>query len=571
MHLFRDAVRAKEIVSVLLKYRFDELLKKFDMPGRWLTRLAPSVRTNAPMWERVRMAVEELGPTFVKTAQVLSTRPDILPSDLIHALKGLRSQVTPRPFEELRPQIEGVLGQPVEAVFSDFNTTPVASGSLGQIYKARLRSNGDWVAVKIQRPGIRKPVSTDLEIIAWFAAQMHQHLPTLRPFDLPTVVDELKIGMMKELDFAVEARHSTLFAALNQDPEKVFAPRVYPEFTDEVLLVTEWIDGVPPDEIPHLPPETAKRIARNGGDSFFHQIVVSGFFHGDPHPGNVFIVENERICFIDWGLAGQLTREMRHHVIDLFSACQEGDAERVSHIAVQMGRSTRRIDHNLLEKAVTATLFKHAESLRKMENLGQLIFELIFVFGSNGIHITRDYTLLARAVISIEETAKALDPSFNLAEVGRPYIRKLTMERWNPFKWSRHLASQAHEKLAIIADLPNDVQRILHRIEDEDIGIQLKLTGLERSSDTIHAAFSRISLAIIIASLIVGSSIVITTGVPPILWGYPAIGILGYVLSGLMGLRVAWDIFRSGHSTKKAEAKKREKKREEEAIRSQYP
>ncbi len=571
MHLFRDAVRAKQIIAVLLKYRFDELLKKFDLPGRWLTRLAPKAQTSAPLWERVRMAVEELGPTFVKAAQVLSTRPDILPAELIEEFKGLRSKVTPRPFDEMRPLIENLLGRPIDQVFSAFETTPVASGSLGQIYKARLAESGDWVSVKIQRPGIRKPVEIDLEIIAWFANQMHQHIPALRPFDLPVVVDELKIGMMKELDFSVEARHVILFNALNQNPARVYAPKVYPEFTDERLLVTEWIDGVPPDEI-ELPPEDAKRIARNGGESFFEQIVVSGFFHGDPHPGNIFIVDRERICFIDWGLAGQLTREMRFNVIDLFAACQQGDAERVAQIAIRMGRSTRRIDHNYLEKAVTATLFKHAESLRKMENLGQLIFELIFVFGSNGIHITRDYTLLARAVISIEETAKALDPDFNLAEVGKPYIRKLTMDRWNPLTWGKHLASETREKLGVIADLPNDVQRILHRIEDEDIGLQLKFTGLERSSDTIHSAFSRLSLAVIIAALIIGSSIVITTGVSPMLWGYPAIGIIGYMLSGLMGLRVAWDIVRSGHATKKIEQREKEKKRMEEAMRSQqYP
>lgn len=559
MHLFRDAVRAREIVAVLLKYRFDEILKKIDMPGGWLTRLAPEVRMSAPLWQRVRMAVEELGPTFVKTAQVLSTRPDILPRELIEELKHLRSQVKAEPFEVMRPQLEAVLGQPLEEIFSEFETTPAAAGSLAQIYKARLRGDHEWVAVKIQRPDIRRPVETDLEIIAWFAAQMHQHIITLRPFDLPTVVDELKLGMMKELNFAVEAQHAMLFTALNQAPETVFAPRVRTEFMDERLLVTEWIDGTPPDEVA-LSGDAASRIARNGGDSFFHQIVVSGFFHGDPHPGNVFVMADGRICFIDWGLAGQLTREMRHHVLDLFSACQEGDAEKVSHIAVRMGRSTRRIDHNALEKAVTATLFKHAESLRKMEHLGTLIFELIFVFGSHGIHIARDYTLLARAVISIEETARQLDPEFNLAAVGRPYIRRLSMDRWNPFKWGRHLAAEAREKIGILADLPNDLQRLLHRLEDEDIRIQLRHTGLERTSDTVHAAFSRLSLAVIIGSIVIGSSIVITTGVQPLLWGYPAIGIIGYLLSGIIGLRVAWDIFRSGRATRRAEAKERAKR-----------
>lgn len=551
MHLFRDAVRAKEIVAVLVKYRFDELLKTIQTPGQWLARLTPQVNASAPLWERVRRAVEELGPTFVKAAQILSTRPDILPKELIDEFKELRDHVSPLPIETIQPRLEGLLGAPIEEVFRVFDATPVASGSIGQIYRAQLREDNSWVAVKVQRPGIRKKIEVDLEIIAWFAAQMHQYLHKLRPYDLPAVVDELRKGLTMELDFAVEARNATLFNALNQSPNKVFAPKVYNGFTDERLLVTEFVEGTPPDAIGAEFNGQRAELAHTGGQSFFHQIVVTGFFHGDPHPGNLHVAGDGRICFLDWGLAGQLTREMRYHVIDLFAACQEGDAERVSRIAVRMGRSTRRINHAQLEKAVTATLFKNAENLRKMQNLGKLIFELIFVFGSNGIHITRDYTLLARAVISIEETAKILDPDFNLAEVGKPYIRQITMERWNPFKWGRQFANEAREKVAILAALPNDLQRLIHRLEDEDIGLQLKHTGLERASDTVHAAFSRLSLAVIIGALIIGSSIVITTGVQPLLWGYPAIGILGYVLSGLMGLRVAWDIFRSSHSQRR--------------------
>lgn len=543
-------MRAKEIVAVLLRFRFDEILKTIHTPGHWLSRITPQVKASAPLWERIRRAAEELGPTFVKAAQLLGTRPDILPRELIDEFKLLRDDVSPLPWEKIQPRLEKLLGGHVEDIFQVFNATPIASGSIGQIYKAQLRETGDWVCVKVQRPGIRKTVETDLEIIAWFAEQMHQHLPKLRPFDLPTVVDELRLGILKELDFAVEAHNANLFNALNQSPTKVFAPRVYSELTNERLLVTEWIDGKAPDDL-DLPAKERAEVARTGGESFFHQIVVTGFFHGDPHSGNIFVTPDERLCFLDWGLAGQLTRQMRYHLIDLFAACQEGDAERVCRIAIRMGRSTRRINHAVLEKGITATLFKNAENLRRMENLGRLIFELIFVFGSNGIHITRDYTLLARAVISIEETAKELDPDFNLAEIGKPYIRRVTMERWNPLKWGRQFATEAREKISLLADLPNDLQRLIHRFEDEDIGVQLKHTGLERASDTIHAAFSRLSLAVIIGALIIGSSIVITTGVQPLLWGYPAIGIVGYILSGLMGLRVAWDIFRSGSSTRR--------------------
>lgn len=549
IHLFRDAVRAKEIVTVLLRYRFDEILRTIDTPAALLSRITPSVKGNYTLWQRTRFAIEELGPTFVKAAQLLSTRPDILPRELIDELKDLRDNVKSVPFEQIRPVLEKELGEELESHFSSFEETPIASGSIGQVHRAILRRTGEPVGVKIQRPGIRKPIVSDLEIITWFAEQLHQHLPALRPFDLPTVVQELRQGILNELDFNIEARNNTLFNALNQSPEQVFAPEVLPEFTDDRLLVTKWVEGSPPSET-GLSEEEKAKLAHDGGDSFFSQIIVTGFFHGDPHPGNLLVTPDGRLCFLDWGLAGQLTGAMRYFLIDLFAACQEGNAERVTRIGIMMGRSTRRIDKVKLEKAITATLFKHAASLREMRNLGHLIFDLIFDFGSNGIHISRDYTLLARAVISIEETAKQLDPDFNLAAAGEPYVRQLTLDRWNPLKLSRQLITTGRERLATLAELPNDVQRLLHRIEDEDIQVNLRHQNLERTTEGIHAAFSRLSLAVIIGSLFIGSSLVITTGVKPFIWGYPAIGIAGYVFSGVIGMKFVWDLWRAGHHKK---------------------
>ncbi|MFW6354239.1 MAG: ABC1 kinase family protein, partial [Verrucomicrobiota bacterium] len=550
MHLFRDAVRAKEIVTVLLRYRFDEILRQIDTPAAWLARITPAVKGNYTIWQRVRFAIEELGPTFVKAAQLLSTRPDILPRELIEELKELRDNVKPLPFEKMRPVLEKALGEPFEKNFEALNEEPVASGSMGQVYRARHRASGREVAIKIQRPGIHKPITIDLEIIGWFAEQLHQNISSLRPFDLPTVVEELRKGVQDELDFRIEAGNASLFNALNQSPGQVFAPAVFEEYTDERLLVSEWVVGTPPDEL-HTTHIAGHRLARAGGDSFFAQITVTGFFHADPHPGNLLVTDNGRLCFLDWGLAGQLTRAMRFFLVDLFSACQEGNAERVSRIAIQMGASTRRIDRVMLEKAVTALLFRHADNLKEMRRLGHLIFDLIWVFGANGIHVARDYTLLARAIISIEESALKLDPEFNLAEVGKPFVRQISWERWNPITNARHVMATARERLATLAELPTDLQRLLHRIEDEDIQVQLEHQNLERATDGINHAFSRLALAIIIGSLFIGSSLVITTGVQPYLWGYPAIGLLGYLLSGMIGLKFVWDLFRAGNYKKR--------------------
>lgn len=557
MHLIRDAVRAKEIITILFKYRFDEFLEKLDTPAAWLRKLAPPVRGNWSLPERMRMAMEELGPTFIKIAQILSTRPDILPQDWIEEFEKLRETVRPLPFAEMRRVLENELSGKIEEFFDEFNPDPVASGSIGQIYRARLRADGQAVAVKIQRPEISTPIHTDFEIIAWMVGQVEGNFPKMKPFDLPGVVAELRNSILAELDFTIEARNAEVFNSLNRYPEKVFAPLVFGHVSTRRVLVTEWIDGKSPNQLrpKELLPDSA-RIAEAGGSSFFSQIVETGFFHGDPHPGNLLITPDSRICFIDWGTAGHLTRRMRYSLIDLFSACAQRDAELVTRIAIRMGRGTRRIDRIGLEKAISTTLFKYDSDLRRMENLGQVIFELIFVFGSHGINVARDYTLLAKAVISIEKTSHQLDPSFNLARVGEPYIKELNWERWNPKQLGRSALGDLREKLITIGELPRDFQRLIHRIEDEDVGIMLQHRGFEQASDTIHHAFSRLSLAVIIGSLIIGSSLVINTGVEPLLWGYPAIGILGYLLSASIASYLTWDILRGNRDAKKSPRKK---------------
>ncbi|MCD8482249.1 MAG: AarF/UbiB family protein [Verrucomicrobia bacterium] len=545
LHLFRDAVRAKEIVGILLKYRFDELLEKLDTPAAWLTRIVPSVKGNFTLWQRLRMAVEELGPTFVKVAQILSTRPDVLPRELIEEFEQLQEQVKPVEFTLIRVALEKELGGPLEDEFVEFDTTPVASGSIGQIHRARLRSDGREVAIKIQRPDIRKPIMTDLDILGWFAAQIHANITALKAFDLPTVVDELRQAMTHELDFSREARNASLFNSLNQDPEHVFAPEVIEAYTTSRLLVTEWINGTSVRRA-QLEPANAARLAKIGGNSFFAQIVMTGFFHADPHPGNIMVADDGRLCFVDWGLSGQLTKQMRHHITDLFSACAERDPEKVATIAMNMSRSTKRIDRIELEKRITSVLFKYQDSLTKMEDMGRLILEMVFVFGSCGINVARDYTLLAKAVISIEKSARRLDPEFDLITVGKPYIRELNWQRWNPVSVLRNTFSTAHTSLKQISELPNDLRRLLHRIEDEDLRVNIEHRGLGKMGDGLDAAFSRLALSVIVGCVFVGSSFVINTGTPPFLWGYPAIGILGYLLSSVLGLYVAFDILRHG-------------------------
>lgn len=545
LSFIHNAVRAKEIIAILLRHGFDDLLTKIGTPQGLLRRFVKTKAEGLTMWQRVRRVCEDLGPTFVKVAQLLSTRPDVLPQDLIRELKQLRDQVRPVDFEKIRPLLERELGGKVEEFFEEFSPHPTAAGSLAQIHKARLRANQKPVAVKIQRPKIRDAVISDLEIIGWFARQLHENIAELRPYDLPAVIEETKSGLIRELDFTNEANNAEIFNTMNPFPDEVFAPAVYEESLTPRLLVMEWVEGKPPDRA-ELEPNRAKAVAAAGGNSIFHQIVIAGFFHADPHSGNILITPEGRICFLDWGLVGQLTRFMRYFLADLLSAITAQDAEKVVRVASRMSRSNRYIDTLAMEKQITILLRRYQKVAVTGDAIGNLILEMVYVFGSNGIHIAQDYTLLARAVTSLEETARALDPEFKLAKTAEPFLRQLTVERWNPVSMLRQSYWGILSALQKLQELPGDVQRVLRRIESEDLKVKLHHEGVKRLDELLSSATNRLVLAMVIAALIIGSSLVITTGVRPHIFGYPAIGLVGYLLSGLLGFWIIIDILRHG-------------------------
>jgi len=532
-----NAVRAPEIVAILVRWGFEDLLLQLDTPQFLLKNLVRKKVSGLTPYERVRNACEELGPIFVKFGQILSTRPDKLPEPLVMELKKLRSHVEPQPFDRIKPVLLKELEGEIEDYFIEFDPEPLAAGSLGQVYKARLLATGEEVAVKVQREEIRKIISADLEIIGWFARQLHAHIDYLRPYNLPTLVREAEERLEEELNFLNEADNAEIFRSLNADQSRVFAPKVYRSFTTRRLLVTEWVEGEPPDEV-QLADEDAAEVAKLGGESVFHQIVGTGFFHADPHSGNMLITEEKRICFLDWGQAGQITVEMRYELADLFSAITSRDADKVIRVAERMSVNNRRIDRRRLEKEVTYLLNKHRKFGPAGTEIGRVGLEMLYIFGINGIEVSSDYALLSKAILCVEESARALDPEFDIQKVAKPFLIKLNKERWSMSGMTRQSLWPMLSMLHRLQQIPENVQRILQRVEEEDIQINFHHTGTENLEDTFNSSMNRLTVGIIVGSLIIGSSLVITTGVKPLLFGYPAIGILGFLVSGLLGFYI---------------------------------
>jgi ubiquinone biosynthesis protein len=542
--LLSNAGRAKTIFAVLARHGFAGLFAQADPNRRLWRRLMPAPAVQRGTYERIRLAAEELGPTFVKFGQLMSMRPDVLPDALILELRKLQNDVQPLPFAAMRSVLVDELDCDPAAVFSEFRETPVASASLAQVYFARLL-DGRTVAVKIQRPHLHKTIHADLELIAWFAAQAHQHIATLRPYDLPSVVAEVRANIHRELDFRHEARNQEFFNAQNPQPDRVFAPRVVPEFSGERVLVMEFVAGRSVNDV-RLAPEFGRRLAADGASSLFRQVLIAGFFHADPHAGNVLISDDGRLCLLDWGLAGNLTPRLRYALADLLGAAVDQDAERVVRIAVNLGGPGSRPDLPAMERDVMIALRDDLNFIIGREQLGRAMIKLLYIFGRNGIHLTRDYSMMAKSVLSIEEVGRTLDPDFDLRIQARPVLQELQKERTGPAALLRNARRLLHSSLGGIQDLPGDIYRIIRRIEHDDLTINFQHRGLGGMEDAFKTAANRVTLGVIIGALIVGSSLIITTNIAPYLLGYPALGIVGYLLSAVLGLYVIWDIFRHG-------------------------
>lgn len=543
LEFFANAVRAKEIVTVLARNGFADLLQKLDLPPRLMRALGKMAPEKRSQWERTRIVMEELGPTFIKFGQLLSMRPDVVPEALISELRKLQEKVPPVSFDQIRPILEEGIDCDLNEVFSDFDVEPVAAASMAQVHRARLASNGEHVAVKIQRPGLQKVVDADFDILLWMAKQAHERIDDLRPVNLPGVMDAMREGLERELDFRREAKSLAYFSKRNEYPDDVKAPRVYEELCSRRVVVMEWVEGRKFDE---LVPESeeARRVSRVGARSMFHQIMINGYFHADPHAGNVRVTDDGKVCFLDWGMTGQLTQRMRYGLVDLFMAFVKADAEQVCRIAMNLADTGKSIDRRKMERDVNLAIREHYNPETGDGDVGRAILSLLYVFGRNGIDLARDYSLLAKAILCVEETGATLDSTFNLKDEFEPVMKRLIRQRRNP----KRVATEFRDSVLLGIDqlqaIPEEVLRILKKVEKDNLKVNLQHRGLEELDDTISDASNKITLGIIIGCLLVGSSLIVTSKTPPIVFGFPILGIVGYVLSFLLGLYVAFDILR---------------------------
>ena len=539
-HIYTHAVRAKEVLGILIRHGFGSLLQNIDAPPGWIGRIFPDPPPRQTIGERLRHVCEDLGPTFIKFGQIVSTRPDLVPAPLIEELKKLRTDVTAVDFEQIRPVLEDEMGKSLENIFSDIPKTPHASGSIAQVYCATTAKEQKTVALKIQRPGIQRAVHTDLVILSWLAQKLHESLEEVQPYDLPSLVEEMQTGIKQELDFTLEAYNAQYFNTHNPYPEKISAPSPLLEYTTKRVVCFEWVEATPLHKA-KVTSQTGPQLAQTGGNSIFHQIVISGFFHGDPHSGNILIAPDHHIYLVDWGLTGHLTRNMRYFLADLFSGAAEQDAEALVRTISKVAEGKHAFDKQKLEKSINLVLRRYPEFRSGDESVGRLVIELIYILGQHGIPISRDYALLGKAITSIEEAASILDPHFDIREVAVDYLKQLRKERVAPQQLARDIWFNCESAARQFYSIPIHLRQLLYEIEKEKLTLPLRLEGLEHLHCALQRGTTRIALGLITAALIVGASLLMASDTGPYLFDMPALGVIGYTLALLLTFTLWWD------------------------------
>lgn len=549
----RNLKRTRTIFAVMAKYGLNHLLDALHVSdyllaakvmlgrrrGQEIERLSPELR--------LRLALEELGPTFIKLGQLLSTRPDLIPPDYAEELGKLQDQVTPIPFAPIATQIESALQQPLSALYAFIDEIPLAAGSIAQVHRARLHS-GEEVVVKVRRPDIEGMIETDLNILAGLAAMIEKHDPTLAHYELSGVVRELRRVLRNEINLTHEGQIIKRFAKYFAQDRTVRLPLVYAELTAETVLTLEYIDGIKVSNREALIRKgyNPEQIAHNGAVFFLKQVLDFGIFHGDPHPGNFFILADGIICMLDFGMVGHLSEEVRDYLVDLLLAVLGRDPDRIVNLLAGSGDLPDEVNLPNLRHDLAFFIDNYYDIPLHEINTGRLLNEFFEILSLYRIRFSPDLMLLAKALVTIEGVGRKLDPDFNMIVHLKPFMDKIVREKVGPAHIGKEASRVLFSFATLFKNLPRDLQTFINRLNHNRFKIDLEHRGLDRLINDLDRSSNRLSFSLLIAALIIGSSLIMQTEKGPQLFGFPALGFIGYSIAGFLGLWLAIAILRSG-------------------------
>ena len=536
--------RSRQIARILLSHGWD-FLRNNEQPTPNATSVAAHAR---PL--HLRLALEELGPTFIKLGQILSTRADLLPPEYLGELTKLQDSATPVAFEEIRRALVTELGRPIEEVFAQFDPVPLAAASIGQAYAATLW-DGTEVVVKVRRPGIVEQVNEDLEILHELAATASRHWSFADRYDLTGLVEEFSQTLRAELDYIREGHNAERFAANFAADSHIHVPRVFWEVTTARVLTLERIRGIKINDLEALDEQGTDRrwLADYATNVVLKMVCEDGFFHADPHPGNFFIEPDDTIGLIDFGMVGVLDEQTQELLAELLIAINHQDADRLVDVFLDLGVTRKRIDRTAVRHDLERMLSTYWGLPLSELKVANLLNDVYSVMRRHHLHLPPNLALLLKTVIMIEGLGVNLDPDFHLTNSLTPYIDRLVLRQYSPFRWMRSFGRTSLDLAKFGAEMPQHLRRMVNAAENGNLQIGMRPEGFDPVIDRLEKIANRIVLGVIAAAFINGLAVLVSVYRPPgwERWGW-AVFAFGFVCALLLGLYLAWNILGSRHS-----------------------
>jgi ubiquinone biosynthesis protein len=537
----------------LFKYGFDDLVDRLHIDqylesGLQMINRKPREqvqRLSRP--ERLRMVMEELGPTFVKLGQLLSTRPDFIPPEYLAELAKLQDEVPPFSYQHVVEIFEEEMGKKPEDLFSYFDRTPLAAASIGQVHRARLTDNSD-VVVKVQRPDIENIIAVDLEILAHIAGLMEEHLEEVQGHRPTAIVHEFARSLSREIDFSIELTNIQRFDRQFEGNPDIHVPGVYPKLSSERILVLEYIDGIKSNDFKLLREKgrDLKIIAERGANLVMEQIFVHGFFHADPHPGNILVMRENVICFIDFGQMGRLSLRDREDFTDLVLNLVAGNERKVTNGVLKLTIQHREVDRDDLTRDLGELMDQYLYKPLGELAAGRILQDLLDLVTRHGLSLRPNLYLMMKALSTVEGVGLQLDPDLELIALAGPFMRRIKIGRIKPGRLAEEVGETGSEYLSLVRELPGELRIILKQIRAGHLKLEFEHRGLRSLGMALDRVSNRVAFAIVLAAQIIGSSLIVLSGIPPKWHDIPIIGLAGFLIAGIMGFWLLLSIIRHG-------------------------
>jgi ubiquinone biosynthesis protein len=545
----RNIGRLSEIAQVAVKHGFGYFFERHRLTDLfpWISRdgaEAPSDRGR-----RLREMLDELGPTFVKFGQLLSTRPDIVPPDIVVELQKLQDDVRPIPFEDVRRVIQEELGLTIEQAFLEFDERPTAAASIGQVHHALL-PNGERVAVKVQRPNAPRQIESDIALLYQAARLAKERVRALDFIDAEQVVDEFARSIRSELDYRAEARNAEIFRRNFAAQPEVRIPRVYWTYSRRRVLVLELLDGIQLADLELAALSQAERrdLAYLIAETWMAMIFRHGFFHGDPHPANIFVLDGgTAIGLVDFGQVGKLTDDDMSRLTGLFIDAANERVEGLPRRLAELGvRFPREREEEFADELRDIYYRYYGVSLAEIDPL-QVIREAFEVIYRMNLRLPTRFVLLDKAIATLASVGIELYPDFNVFEVAKPYARNLMLERFSPERMLARAEKESRELFRVAANLPYQLHDVLEELRDGQVDVGFVHKGLDEFMHKVDVAFNRLVVALIVVGGLIGSSLIgIFAKHGPFVFGVNFLSFIGFLLSGALGIWLLWGVIRSG-------------------------